>query len=416
MGLIIDFYDERKVDQPFVAIFGLMVGLFIAELGLRLAGISYSKFYHADNLTGHSLIPGAEGWYRDEGEAYIRINSAGFRDQDRKNEKPTNTLRIAVLGDSFSEARQVPLENTFWAVAENNLEGCSQLGRQRLEVLNFGVSSYGTAQELLTLRDRVWDYSPDIVMLAFTTANDISDNLRELKKLEQSAQSKVIPYFIYRGNKLVLDNSFLESDAYVARMSQSHWNAFITYSRLLQFLRHTKKLSKTNWRVKQSKWLTENQGRFLEPSLLDDVYTKPISPEWRDAWRLTEDLLILMQDEVIENDSAFIVVTLSNGIQVHPDSAVRERFKKSLGITNLFYPDMRIKALGNRMGFPVINLAPLMLAYAKEYKKYLHGFENTKLGIGHWNETGHHLAGQIIANEICSRHLLIGNAKPSHHK
>ena len=40
---------------------------------------------------------------------------------------------------------------------------------KQVEVINFGVSGYGTAQELLTLRQKVWDFSPDIVVLAFTT-------------------------------------------------------------------------------------------------------------------------------------------------------------------------------------------------------------------------------------------------------
>ena len=31
----------------------------------------------------------------------------------------------------------------------------------------------------------------------------------------------------------------------------------------------------------------------------------------------------------------------------------------------------------------------------------MHGFANTKLGTGHWNETGHQLAGQLIADRLC---------------
>ena len=36
-----------------------------------------------------------------------------------------------------------------------------------------GVSGYGTTQELVTLREKVWRYSPDMVLLAVTTNNDV---------------------------------------------------------------------------------------------------------------------------------------------------------------------------------------------------------------------------------------------------
>ena len=278
---------------------------------------------------------------------------------------------------------------------------------------NFGVSGYGTAQELLTLRHRVWDYRPDIVMLAFTTANDISDNVRELKQINQSSQSKVVPYFVYHGVEMTLDNSFLESDEYRTRLSHRYFNELIDHSRLLQMLSHVKRLRGNNWRVKRPHWIPVNQEHLFEPGLLDDIYREPSTTIWEAAWRLTEDLVVLMRNEVVQKEANYIVVTLSNGIQVHPDSTVLERFKESLGVTELFYPDMRIKSLGEHEGFPVINLAPRMRAYASKHQIFLHGFDNTMLGIGHWNKSGHRLAGQIIAKEICKKYTPIEISRES---
>jgi hypothetical protein len=31
----------------------------------------------------------------------------------------------------------------------------------------------------------------------------------------------------------------------------------------------------------------------------------------------------------------------------------------------------------------------------------LHGFANRRMGFGHWNERGHHLAGETIAEHVC---------------
>jgi len=102
----------------------------------------------------------------------VRINSEGLRDREHPRHKPAGTVRVAVPGDSYAEALQVPLGDAFRAVTGRRLSAREAFGGRQLEVINFGVSGYQTAQELVTLRRRVWDYSPDIVLLAVTTAND----------------------------------------------------------------------------------------------------------------------------------------------------------------------------------------------------------------------------------------------------
>ncbi len=166
-----------------------LIALAMVEAALRLADISYPNFYQVDPVLGITLRPDASGWNRTEGEVYVQINQAGFRDDFHPIEKPPNTVRIAVLGDSYSEAIQVELDKTFWSIMEKELPQCPAIGGQSVEVLNFGVSGYGTAQELLLLRARVWEYEPDIVILAVTAENDISDNYRDLKLVDY------VPYF-----------------------------------------------------------------------------------------------------------------------------------------------------------------------------------------------------------------------------
>src|SRR3954466_3584600 len=137
---------------------GVLVALAITELGLRIGGFSYPIFYTTDPDRGIALKPGQHGWYRKEGESYVNINSAGLRDIEHTLAKPADTFRIAVVGDSYAEALQVPMENAFWHVMQDRLRGCGAFGGMKIEVLNFGVSGYGTAQELITLQKHVWQY------------------------------------------------------------------------------------------------------------------------------------------------------------------------------------------------------------------------------------------------------------------
>src|SRR5262249_58104006 len=104
--------------------------------------------------------------------------------------------RIAVLGDSFIEAVHVPYEQSVCAVLQQELaQHCSVAPRQQVEVLNFGMTAYGTAQELLTLREEVWRYAPDVVVLALFTGHDLSDNSAVLDSGSYNSPSPLRSHF-----------------------------------------------------------------------------------------------------------------------------------------------------------------------------------------------------------------------------
>lgn len=399
---------------------GFLLGGGVAEVALRVVGYSAPEFYSLDHSRGYALRPGTEGWFRREGEAYIRINSDGLRDREHSITKPQNVVRIALLGDSYPEAFSVAAEEAFWSVMERKLQECDAFQGKQVEVLNFGVSGYGTGQELLTLREQVWKYSPDIVMLAVTTNNDVIDNSRVLKKTDK------IPYFFYNDNRLTLDESFRNSRAFLG--GQSPINRFgrwlRDHSRVVQAAlegHHGFKIRLASWRAKRAQpqpaGVTEAKNSGEAPKkgdllLLAEelgtehlVYLEPVNAIWNDAWRVTEGLIVAMGEEVRSRGAKFVVVTLSNGPQVMPDPKLREEFKKRLGIVDLFYPDNRIKALCVREQIPVLTLAPELQEFAELNKVSLHGF-GSNLGNGHWNSIGNRVAGELIAKKICEGGLL----------
>ena len=391
----------------------------MSEIALRIAGYSYPEFYALDQSRGYALRPQIEGWYRKEGEAYVRTNSDGLRDQEHSLTKPPGTLRIAVLGDSYPEALSVSMEEAFWSVMEGKLRECVAFAGKRIEVINFGVSGYGTAQELLTLREEVWKYSPDLVLLAVTTNNDITDNSRELKKID-------IPYFVYKDNHLTLDDSFKNSRAFLLRQTRiSRLGVWLRdHSRLVQAViqgHHGLKILLASWRARHSRGgqtqrspATETADPGQKSNLFSRaqelgtdnlIYLEPGNAVWNDAWRVTEGLIREMRDEVTAKGAKFVVVTLSNGPQVLPNRDSRENFKKWFGITDLFYPDNRIKSFCMHEGIPVLTLVPELQEFAERNQTFLHGF-GANVGNGHWNATGHRVAGELIAKKICEGQFL----------
>lgn len=405
---------KRRAFKFAIVLSSVIVGLGISEIVLRVAGYSFPTFYTTDPERGFRLRPNTAGWYRKEGETYISINSAGLRDREHSHEKPGNTLRIAIVGDSYAEAFQVPLEQTFWAVLERGLQSCAPIAGRTIEVLNFGVSGYGTAQELITVERDVFAYSPDIVLLSFTTNNDVSDNSRRLKGTDE------IPYFVFREGRLVLDDSFLNTRAF--RLRSSLPNRIFTQlrakSRVLQAFHHAQHAFK-NYLARRrshtggekpagmSQNATQRNTQVARTVNVDEIgidnliYRPPTDPEWEEAWRVTEALIVMMRDEVTSHGVKFIVVIGSNGPQVVPDPATRAEIMTRLGSTDIFYPDSRLRALGEREGIPVLALAPELQAYAEQHNVYLHGFGST-IGSGHWNAEGHRVSGESLAQKLCT--------------
>jgi lysophospholipase L1-like esterase len=409
----------KRSTRLLVVCASILFALLLGEIGLRIVGYTYPVFYTTDNARGYALRPCMQGWYRKEGEAYVRINCQGLHDREHATAKPPGTLRIAVVGDSYAEALQVPVEDAFWVVVERKLQDCPAFGGRKVEVINFGVSGYGTAQELLTLEQQVWAYQPDVVLLAVTTNNDITDNSRVLKKTDE------IPYFVLRDGGLVLDDSFRTTKAFRLRNSwlnrAGRW--LRDNLRVIQAIHQTQHALKARLDARRARAAQTTQGQSnstaqtgaqqgaAEPASgapgeemgADNlIYRPPSDQVWQDAWRVTEALMLRMRDEVKSHGAQFVVVTLSNGIQVYPDSQARQAFAQRLGVPDLLYPDTRIKTLCTRENIPVLTLAPQLQLYADEHKVFLHGFGHD-LGNGHWNQTGHHIAGELIAQWLCAR-------------
>ncbi len=373
----------------------------VLEGALRLTslgGVDEVEMMVPDPQLGWSYRPSAEGWWHKENKVYVRLNREGFRDREHDKTKPSDTVRIAVLGDSFVAALEVPLEEAFWAVAERDLQQCPRFAGKRVEVLGFGVRGYGTAQQLLMLRTRVWEYSPDIVILSFFAGNDITDNSPALNTRDHGT-----PFFVLQGDQVVLDDSFRSSVAFRARVAAEGggWAEF--KRRSLGRLRLWRLVGAARENLKQ--WRKAAIGR--EPGVSEKVFAPPRNPNWKEAWRLTDALIAQMGKEVHEHRAQFLVVSLSVGIQVHPDPQIRQQYMDRARISDLFYPDRRIKSLGDQYGFPVLNLAPMLQQYSEQNHVLLHGFATKGLGYGHWNEIGHRLGGEAVARAVCSRDSLI---------
>lgn len=385
-------------------VFGsLILAVIFGEIALRVAGIQYPPPLPPDSETlaytvkdpyrGWSPRPNAKTVWTGEGEtSELKMNAFGMRDYERTLEKPANSYRVAILGDSFMEALQVPLEKTAASIMQSQLKSCSTLKGKTVEVLNFSVQGYGTAQQLMTWRHHAQKFSPDLVILGFYPGNDIRNNYRPLE------HDHLRPYFVENQGQLVEDLSFrnlnptsLERDYYMfSKLDQLPYE-LVANSRILQLVRQAEIESKRRQLEKDYKQTDIN------------FYKEPPDENWKQAWKITEQLVTLLKNEVTAKGKDFMVVMVSDSFQVQPDPKKRQKFMQAHQIQDIFYPDQRIYDLGQREGFSVLRLAEPLQKEAEKTGVCLHGFKNAEACGGHWNREGNRLAGELIANQVCQQ-------------
>lgn len=381
---------------------GCSLAVGFAEVLLRLLGVSFPAPYIPDEYTGTRLRPGLSAWFTKEGLAFVTINNDGFRDRQHARDKPANTYRILVLGDSYVEAVQVSQQETFWGVLEKQLQPSFHRHGKQVEVIAMGVSGWGTAQQYQALEHYGFAYHPDVVVLAFLAGNDLRNNSRQLEG------DPGRPYFVLDNGNLRLDDSFRNDPQFLTASSRltAFKVALINHSRLLQLIQE----SRARW-----KYSAQIRQAGASAGLDESCFLEPTTDAWKDAWTVTERLIQRMQDECQKHAARFCVMTVTDAIQVHPDAAQREAFRRRLDVEDLGYSDRRIRQLGERLGFSVVELAKPLCEYAERRNEFLHGFANTKWGEGHWNATGHRLAGEVLAQKLTTE-LLEGAAASSSRK
>ncbi len=94
-------------------------------------------------------------------------NRWSMRDRDYDRAKPPGTLRIALLGPSHVMGNNIADGLVFESLVEERLNREFTDGPyQRYEILNFGVDGYSLPQQLALLENRVFQFSPDVVIAA----------------------------------------------------------------------------------------------------------------------------------------------------------------------------------------------------------------------------------------------------------
>ncbi len=289
----------------------LLLTVLLLECLFMFTGVGEQDFLKPDAALGSAHIPGKLVTWRVEGYSSDRFSEAGWRDVNRSIEKPPKTYRIALIGDSQTEALQVPMKDDWASRAERQLKPLD--GYENVEVLNFGVSSYGTGQELLLLKRHVMQYQPDLVVLLYLPF-DKQENF-----VEPSNRLKAEPrpfFYLNEAGELKLDDSVMANHSEVFRTNPLLDFARL-HSRIYGIYQHTSLTLYSNDKFYAN-------CRDFVVKLIGRIWRKPkstrLAPQYpsQDGLKVTQAIIREIHSVARKHNSDFLLMTYPDLVTIDP--------------------------------------------------------------------------------------------------
>ncbi|MBI3251939.1 MAG: SGNH/GDSL hydrolase family protein [Candidatus Omnitrophica bacterium] len=263
----------------------LLAYVLVFLITLALAEVVLKTFFpvHVFRAGGENQWAAVTGW----GPA-MKSDGSCSCDTPHEFKKPPGKIRVLLLGDSIldcNDSGTQPFLDTVPALL------AARLG-PGYEVINLAAGGWGNDQEYLAYRYLGRRYAPDIVLLFFTPANDIVNNISK-KALFQDLDK---PYFEWERGQLVLRGL----DSKQKRPLLSAWLYHTELgTRLWLFL---KKMNERAARASLDNQANSHLVTFINP--------------WPDSvargWEITKAILSEMDEEIRRDLGRFAIVYVPN--------------------------------------------------------------------------------------------------------
>lgn len=336
-------------------------------------------FYQYDEMLGWVPKPNAEGIYAmSDSKTQIEINSKGIRDKSYDYKKPEGIKRIVVLGDSFTWGYGVEEKNIFTEILEDELF-------KNIQVINMGVSGYGSDQELLFLEEEGIMYNPDLVVVAFYVGNDITNNINSI----QYNHPKPMYVLDDEDNKLILTNTPVpQKEEWLEVKNNDNVTILLSFKRFMSH--HSHAYAFISDRIVSS----PNLLNLFKKIGIADKRTTPMGEAVLKhrleldpyGWNLTKAILKEIDTVAKANNAKTFVIIIPTREQVNKnwDSEINGA----------------LVDFGKESNIPVLDLLPEFREHAKNGEQLYFKID------GHWNANGHKLAAELIYDKLVEEELV----------
>lgn len=161
-----------------------------------------------------------------EYNTFATLNSKGYRNKEFDIQKPKETKRILVIGDSMTFGWGLPDKDTYPFILEDILK--REKG-EKVEVINAGYQG-GLSIDgyYVYLKNEGLSLSPDIVILGFTNFNDISDLAGTVwEKTDSRGLPEKVASCCHMADGRILRNKITNFKYSLPLLRESHFYLFI---------------------------------------------------------------------------------------------------------------------------------------------------------------------------------------------
>ncbi len=358
--------------------FTTTITLLLGELVLQAFKPKQANFNHHqlycehDSLLGWRKVPNSRGHHKTpEYEIWENINSQGIRGPEYPLRKDSGERRIVVLGDSFAEGYTVGFDSLFSEILKKKLREAQP--EQRIEVINLGTGGYSTDQEVLCFESLGAKFQPDATVLMFCVNDPWFNN----QSRYYSRGFK--PLFLLGGDSLRLTNvpvPLMASRSFFSKTKD--W--LLEHSELVRRAKNLRDLAQADGQTVPDEWR---------------IYQKEKTPEMEAAWQVTAALLDRLRRKAGEAGSSLAVFYIPEKIEVYP--ADWQEFLKTYtleaGSFDPAVPRQRLQSICDSLQITLIDPTSVFMEKAKSDPAAPLYFKQD----WHWNEHGHRLAGEVMA-------------------
>ena len=344
----------------------------------------------------------------NEYQTEVTINSLGLRDDPFLNgyEVPAGTDRILILADSYGEALEVGLEETFFKQLEAKLSAHDR----PTQTINAGVGGWGTDQQVTYYTLEGHKYRPDLTLLFFYVGNDVVNNYATFEVSRTGGSIQKDFYRLDPAGRLLGPDQFdravfetgyqgpkrlSQGDPQLLDVADWLWLNSHLYrwgGPYLQEIPFVLKILGPTGLLGGQAYIS---AIFPGDPITFFVYQTPPTQAWQAAWQLTESLIVQLRDQVVADGGQFAVVIIPTREQVYPEMWQRTR-SRTLALQEITWdlhrPNQYLTSQLAENQIPYLDLLPIFEAQATQSNAPRYYLRRN----GHWTPAGHALAAEAL--------------------